>query len=139
MSACANLVSELLAVISGVLLFISAVALNAHLKKIRKTRALFDKASRPFSRKLQKFGAHQLDHVSLPAWSEGDELRLVMALAAFLASAVIKLVMAFGPADGPITSIPVGSTECTQAATAGATCLGRYGAVTYRDISRNRS
>jgi hypothetical protein len=88
-------VAEGLGVLSGVLLFFPAVALNKHLRAIKTSQDQLAQAATALSKAIAGEATPTLEKAAIPVWSDRDENLLVLAILAFTLSSAIKLGIAF--------------------------------------------
>jgi hypothetical protein len=93
--------AEGLGVLSGVLLFFPAVALNRHLRAIKVSQDQFARSATTLSQAIADASKPTLEKAAIPVWSSRDENKLVLGILAFALSSFIKLWIAVSAPTPP--------------------------------------
>jgi hypothetical protein len=107
-------VAEGLGVLSGVLLFFPAVALNKHLRAIKASQDQLAQAATALSKAIAGAAAPTLEKAAIPVWSDRDENLLVLAILAFVLSSAIKLGIAFSTPEPPAAATAPAASAAAQ-------------------------
>ena len=92
-----NAVAELLSVLSGLLLFFPALALNRHLRGVKTAQDQLANPKTELTRAIGDKVKPDLERSRIPEWSPRDQTLLLLAIALFAVSSGMKLFIAAKP------------------------------------------
>ena len=114
-------IAEALGIASSVFLLMPAIALNRHLRQVHASEKALEASTSELFRAIGEAGRPTLKDARIPEWSRRDQRLLVLGIATFGVSSVIKLVLVLSQAGAPppaATGAPQGAAAPPVAASA---------------------